>query len=146
MTRTDDVRVRGTSYPAALARVTARRGPVGELVCAECGAGAQCWSYDGTDPDERPRPGRGSFYSLDPGHYRPRCRSCHRRATVARGGGVVVLPPEQIERVARLYRAGATLRGLAALLSVSPGVISAALRAARVELRRAGRRPGRPRP
>ncbi len=145
MTRTDDVRARGTSYPAALARVTAQRGPVGEQVCVECGTAAECWSYDGTDPEERPRPDRSCFYSLDPARYRPRCRSCHRRATVARGAGVVVLPPDQVERVVRLYQGGATLRGLAALLRVNVGVVRAALRAAEVELRtgtgRAGRRP-----
>ena len=145
MTRTEDAPARGTSYPAALARVTARRGPVGERVCAECGTGAQCWSYDGTDPEERTHPGRGYRYSLDPDRYRPRCRSCHRRATVARGAGVVVLSPDQVNRVVRLYQGGATLRGLAALLRVNVGVVRAALRAAEVELRtgtgRAGRRP-----
>lgn len=136
-------RVVGTSYPAALARVTSRRGPAGEQVCVECGAGAECWSYDGTDPHERPRPGRSCFYSLDPSRYRPRCRPCHRRATVARGAGVVVLPPDQVERVARLYQGGATLRGLASLLGVSVGVVRAALRAAEVELRTGTGRPGR---
>ncbi len=138
-------RAAGTSYPAVLARVTTTRGPATVQVCAECSAGAECWSYDGTDPEERVHPGRGYRYSLDPDRYRPRCRSCHRRATVARGAGVVVLPPDQVERAARLYRAGATLRGLASLLGVTVGVVRAALRAAEVELRtgtgRAGRRP-----
>lgn len=145
MTRSSDVPARGTSYPAALARVTAQRGPVGKRMCAECGTAAECWSYDGTDPEERTHPGKGYRYSLDPGRYRPRCRSCHRRCTVARGAGLVVLAPDQVERVVRLYEAGATLRGLASLLRVNVGVVRAALRAAEVELRtgtgRAGRRP-----
>lgn len=143
MTRSDDPPARGTSYAAALARVSARRGPAAERTCAECTADAECWSYDGTDPEERTHPGRGYRYSLDPARYRPRCRSCHRRSTVARGAGLVVLPPDQVERVARLYQAGATLRGLASLMRVNVGVVRAALRAAEVELRTGTGRPGR---
>ena len=56
------------------------RGPASGRRCAGCAAPAACWSYDGTDPDERTDPARGYRYSLDLDRYQPRCRSCHRRA------------------------------------------------------------------
>ena len=109
----------GVGYWAAHQRVIAERGPAAAHRCA-CGAPAREWSYDGADPAERAYPARGWRYSLDPIHYLPRCRSCHRRATLARS------PPRRpapsvvdVERVARLYRAGATAPGIAALLGTS---------------------------
>ena len=94
-------------------RPSAARQP--RTACADCGAPAVDWSYDGTDPAERTDRGRGYRYSLDPARYRPRCRSCHRRATVAqrrpRPTSPVVV---DVERAARLYRAGASARGIAA--------------------------------
>ena len=73
----------GVGYWACHERVKAQRGPATAHRCADCGAAAVDWSYDGTDPDERTNPTQGYRYSLDPVRYRPRCRSCHRRATVA---------------------------------------------------------------
>ena len=120
---------RGTGYWASHRRVRAARGPAAEHRCAECGAAAVVWSYDGTDPDERRDPSRGCRYSLDPARYRPRCRSCHQRTTAegraARGSSGL-----DVERVVRLRRAGATVRGIASLLHVSPAAVRAALRAA----------------
>lgn len=89
------------------------------------------WSYDGTDPDERTDPARGCRYSPDPDHYRPRCRSCHRRAPTRRRGTVAL----DVERAARLYRAGANSRGIGALLQASPSAVRAALRAHGITLR-----------
>lgn len=50
--------------------------------CVDCGAGAQEWSYDHADPDElyaTDAANLGAPYSLDPGHYVPRCKPCHIR-------------------------------------------------------------------
>jgi hypothetical protein len=69
-------RVRGAvSYWSTHQRVRAQRGPATAQRCAQCHAPAAVWSYDGTDPDERTDSTRGRRYSLDPGRYRPRCRS-----------------------------------------------------------------------
>lgn len=129
-------RVRGgVSYSAAVHRLRAVRGPARGQSCAECGGPAVCWSYDGSDPDARVEPGRGQRYSLDPARYRPRCRSCHRFG-VAHGGQVVVL---DLKLVARLYVGGASTRGIAKRLKVSPGAINTALRRQGVTLRAPGR-------
>jgi hypothetical protein len=125
----------GESYRAALRRLHVARGPAAQQRCADCGRPAEFWSYDGTDPDERTTPGRGTRYSLDPTRYRPRCRSCHRRAT-AGGGRSVQL---DADRVAALYRAGASTRGLAAHFDTTPTVINRVLRAHDVSMRPAGR-------
>ncbi|WP_169923695.1 DUF3631 domain-containing protein [Propionicimonas paludicola] len=50
--------------------------------CVDCDGLAQEWSYDHADPDERyaaDRANYGAAYSLDTGHYQPRCKSCHVR-------------------------------------------------------------------
>lgn len=93
------------------------------------------WSYDGTDPDERTDSARGYRYSLDLSRYRPLCRSCHRHATGPGGAG-----PLDVERAAWLYRAGASSRGIAALLDASPSAVLRALRTHGVPIRDRGRR------
>lgn len=55
-----------------------RMGPVSHLACRDCGNAAQEWAYDHGDPDEL-MDERGLPYSLDPSHYRPMCRHCHRK-------------------------------------------------------------------
>lgn len=112
-------------------RLTAAHGPAAGRPCAECPRSACVWSYDGTDPDERTDPSHGYRYSLDPARYRPRCRSCHRRSTAA---------PLDAERVARLYRGGASSAGIAALLDVSPNTVLRILRANDVPIRSRTRR------
>ncbi len=129
-------RATGKSHRSACRRVRAERGPATGRCCAECGALAVVWSYDGTDPDERADP-HGRRYSLDPGRYRSRCRSCQRRATGGRGARVGA--GLDVERAARLYRAGATARGIGALLRQSPGAVLGALRAHGVAIRPAAR-------
>jgi hypothetical protein len=126
----------GVSYWSVHERVKTERGPATAQRCAECAKPAVAWSYDGTDPDERTDPARGYHYSLDLHRYRPRCRSCHRRSTIhgPTGGGL------DVERAARLYRAGASSRGIGALLQASPSAVLSALRANGVEIRRPGRR------
>lgn len=121
----------GQGYSAALQRIHAARGPATGQSCAECGAPAALWSYDGTDPDERTHPARGCRYSPDPGRYRPSCRSCHHRAATRPRRAVAL----DVERAARLYRAGANSRGIGALLQASPSAVRAALRTHGVALR-----------
>ncbi|HEY1972609.1 MAG TPA: hypothetical protein VGH89_31980 [Pseudonocardia sp.] len=79
----------------------------------------------------------GVRYSLDAARYRPRCRSCHRRASRRKIGQP--LDPVRVQRAVWLYLAGASAAGIAALLGVSPGALRSALRAADVPLRAPGR-------
>lgn len=130
------------SYGAALQRVRTRRGPASAQPCAGCGRAAAAWHYDGEDPAER-RDGRGRRFSLDVDRYRPYCRFCHRRAVVDRRAELprgVVAPAFDVERAARLYRAGASSTGIAALLRVSPTAVITALRTHNVPIRTRGRR------
>lgn len=134
----------GVGYWAAHQRVRAERGPATGHACAECGAPARDWSYDGADPDERVQPDRGYRYSLDPDRYRPRCRSCHRRATLVRRRPRPASPPVlDVEHAARLYRAGASARGIAAHLGTSRTAVYTALRAHGVPIRPRGTRAPR---
>lgn len=132
------VPIREATWPAGYftlrRRLVAARGTAGGRACAECGRPAQVWSYDGADPDERTDPARGYRYSLDLARYRPRCRSCHRRATARGQAG-----PLDVQRAARLYRGGASSRGIAALLDASPSAVLRALRAHGVPIRDRGR-------
>ncbi|MGQ0480000.1 MAG: hypothetical protein ACT4O0_03070 [Pseudonocardia sp.] len=132
-------------YSAALNRLRATRGRAAELRCADCAADAACWSYDGTDPDERTDPDTGRRFSLDLDHYRPRCRFCHRRAVLDRAAdlptGAGVPPGLDVERAVRIYQAGATARGIASLMGVSPDAVIRALRSHGVTLRPSGRPP-----
>ena len=131
----------GIGYWACHERVKAQRGPASAQPCAECGAAATDWSYDGTDPDERTDPTRGYRYSLDPARYRARCRSCHRRATVAGRRPRPASPPVvDVERAAWLYRGGASARGIALLLGTSRTAVYTALRAHGVRMRPRGTR------
>ncbi|MCY7341683.1 MAG: hypothetical protein LH603_07510 [Pseudonocardia sp.] len=133
-----------TSYRAALAHLRAARGAPQVQRCAECAGQAAGWVYDGTDPAERTEPGRGRRYSLDPGRYRPLCRFCHRRAVLDRAAPVPEprrgAPALDVDRAVRLYEAGASAAGVAALLRVSPDAVLRALRARAVAIRPA--RPG----
>lgn len=72
-TRRDDA-----TYRAAHARTTRDRGPARTHRCIDCGGQAHHWSYRHDDPNEMTSPG-GQPYSLDPGHYDPRCAPCHAR-------------------------------------------------------------------
>lgn len=135
------VTVGGGSYWSVHQRLRTARGPAIRHGCADCSRPAALWSYTGGDPDERSDP-RGLGYSLDLDRYRPRCRSCHRRATTARRAprpraGRAVPDPD---RVIRLYRAGASGPGIAALLGVSRTAIYTALRAHGQPLRPRGTR------
>lgn len=125
-------------YCAMRQRLARVRGPAAAQPCTGCGSEAQVWSYDGTDPEERTDPARGHRYSLDPARYRPLCRSCHRRATGRGASG-----PLDVERAAWLYRAGASSRGIAAVLDASPSAVLRALRAQGVSIRSRSRRADR---
>ena len=129
------------SYVAALQRVRTRRGLASAQRCAGCGQQAAAWLYDGQDPQER-RDGCGRRFSLDIDRYRPYCRFCHRRTVVDRRAELphgVVAPAFDVERAARLYRAGASSTGIAALLRVSPASVITALRTQNVPIRKPGR-------
>ncbi len=131
----------GRSYGAVHRRLRVERGPATRYGCADCAGPAAVWSHIGGGPDERTDP-RGLRYSLDLDRYRPRCRSCHRRATAPTrpdrpAAGRAVSDPD---RVIRLYRAGASGPGIAALLGVSRTAIYTALRAHGQPLRPRGTR------
>lgn len=98
-----------------------------------CTAPAAVWAYDGADPAVLVDVRRGR-YSLDLDRYRPLCRSCHCRT--ARAGEAA---PLDVDRVAWLYEAGASSRGIAELLDVSPNTILRALRSRNVTIRPRGR-------
>ncbi len=69
-------------YRAMHYRVAAERGPAWTETCADCGEGADEWSYDHLDPDEleaEDAANLGAPYSLEVEHYVPRCGSCHAR-------------------------------------------------------------------
>ncbi len=112
-----------SSYWTMRRRLSALYGSARTQPCAECGAQAAAWSYDGGAPDERRDPVRGYRYSLDPGDYRARCRSCHRRAT----GTSRSLTDAAAEQTATLYRAGVSLAAISAQLRVTRPVVRAAL-------------------
>jgi hypothetical protein len=132
-----------TSYGATLQRLRAERGPAATQLCTGCGAAATCWSYNGGDPDERTDPRTGAHYSLDPERYRPRCHYCHRRTSAERREGLTTgtrrRPDLEVPRAIRLYQAGASCRGIGAVMGVSGSTIRAALRAHGVALRESGR-------
>jgi hypothetical protein len=136
----DRVREGPPSYWQVGQRLHTERGPASGRRCAGCAAPAACWSYDGTDPDEQTDPARGYRYSLDPDRYQPRCRSCHRRATLGRHRPRARTEGIDTERAARLYRAGASAAGVAALLGVSRTAVHTALRHHGVAMRGPGRR------
>ncbi|MFC4943319.1 hypothetical protein [Pseudonocardia sp. GCM10023141] len=121
------------TYAAARRLVVAARGAAGQHRCADCQDAAVLWAYDGTDPDEREESGRGRRFSADPQRYRARCRSCHRRAIQSHRPPLI--SGRDVDRVVRLYRAGASARGIAALLRVSPGAVLTTLRAHGVAIR-----------
>jgi hypothetical protein len=131
------------SYGATLRRLRAERGLAALRLCAECGAAAVCWSYDGGDPEARADPRTGVRFSHDPDRYRPRCWFCHRRASTGRCVGLGRArrtPPElDVQRAIRLYQAGASCRGIGSVMGVSEGAVRAALHAHGVNLRASGR-------
>lgn len=64
-------------YGHAHHRVRQIRGPAPSHSCVDCGAQAAHWSYDHNDPAELVDD--AGPYSLDSGHYEPRCVRCHKR-------------------------------------------------------------------
>ena len=128
---------RHLGYDAAHRRVRAARGRATDQPCESCGAPAAAWCYDCADPNEL-SDARGRHYSLDPDHYRACCRYCRRRAEVDRSSPLPIVwqrPALDVEAAARLYCAGASSRGVAALMGVSRGVVLRALRTAGVPIR-----------
>lgn len=79
-----------TGYAGTHRNVKRLRGPASDHTCIECGEQAQEWAYMGgggdweltTRPDLR-REHPGLKYSLDPDHYEPMCKRCHRRKDLA---------------------------------------------------------------
>lgn len=71
-----DTRKAEVLYRAAHQRIQTDRGPASSHNCVDCGAQAQHWTYDHEDPNELTSP-IGLPYTLNAGHYHPRCVSCH---------------------------------------------------------------------
>lgn len=65
------------TYVALHQRVRNARGSASKQRCIGCGKQAAQWSYD--HRDEHERVDEHGPYSLDLGHYVPRCVSCHKR-------------------------------------------------------------------
>jgi hypothetical protein len=125
------------SVAGAHRRVRVTRGTAAGHRCAGCGGEAALWSYDGTDPAEHTDPG-GHRYSFDPDRYRPSCRFCLHRAIADRHAAFPRprrRPALNVERAAQLYTAGASSRGIAALMGVSRDAVLRALRAHGVPIR-----------
>lgn len=137
------VRAGGESSRSVRRRLQAERGSAVGQCCGGCGAAAVVWSYDGTDPDARTDPVDGHRYSLDPARYRPLCRACQRRTSAPRRGGRAATVVD-VERAARLYRAGATARGVACVLRTSPAAVLSALRTHGVPIRAPARQRRQP--
>lgn len=73
-------------YAAAHIRLRITQGPAQQHTCVDCEQQACDWSYDGADPDELIQENghaAGLRYSLDPEHYAPRCRPCHKAFDLA---------------------------------------------------------------
>ena len=72
-----------TSYQAVHKQVRRERGAASEHPCATCGAPAEHWAYDHTDPHPLTaavgRRKRLAEYSAEISRYQPLCRSCHGR-------------------------------------------------------------------
>lgn len=127
----------GLSVQSAHRRVRAARGAAAGHRCSGCGGEAAVWCYDGADPAERTDP-HGRRYSLNPNRYRPCCRFCLRQAVADRQAAAPRprrRSPFDVERAAWLYAAGASSRGLAALMGVSRDAVLRALRAHGVAIR-----------
>lgn len=73
-----------SGYDAAHARVKRKRGKASEHACVGCCGQAQDWALIHGSPGIKPasiRPSgrRQGPYSLDPDHYQPMCKACHKR-------------------------------------------------------------------
>ena len=68
---------RTVTYNSAHRRIYRARGDADEFSCLHCGVSAQQWAYDHADPNAITD--QGPVFSLEPSHYIPLCRSCHKR-------------------------------------------------------------------
>ena len=71
------------TYKGAHSRLRRERGKAAAHLCVQCGGRAQQWAYDHSDPAEMTGPtsagaGNSVHYSMDPSHYLPMCKSCHK--------------------------------------------------------------------
>lgn len=64
-------------YVAAHGRVKTLHGAARTHLCVDCLGPAEDWSYDHEDSSELTDK-RGRSYSMNPSHYWPRCRLCHK--------------------------------------------------------------------
>ena len=83
------------TYSGAHGRTRLRRGSASEHDCISCRAPADDWAYQHDDPmeviDELGRP-----YSLDPLHYEPMCKPCHRRFDAEQASSQERLAPADV--------------------------------------------------
>lgn len=66
-------------YDAAHRRADKQFGRAKTHSCAHCGGSAADWAYDHEDEERLICADSGLEYSLDPSHYIPLCKSCHRK-------------------------------------------------------------------
>jgi hypothetical protein len=116
--------------------VVAARGKAAEHRCPECGAPADVWSYDNSDPRELTDPATGSAYSPDPARYQPKCRSDQRRADWAHRRRD--RPPLDVDACRQLYSDGCSTKGIGKIFGYTAGDVRDVLRAAGVEIRGPG--------
>lgn len=76
------------TYAGAHRRLERYRGRAVGQACVDCAGPAHQWAYDHADPDERTElvGGYRVPFSVNPDHYRPMCRSCHKRFDLGRHG------------------------------------------------------------
>ncbi len=72
-----------TTYSGVHSLVKQLRGPAKNYPCAECGDPAQDWAFNHEKPvNVMIDPMTGAMYSLDPDHYDPLCKRCHKRRDI----------------------------------------------------------------
>jgi hypothetical protein len=127
-----EARIRAGGYDLAHRRVVELHGSASSYACTDCGAAASEWSFNDDDPAYLADPRTGCLFSTDPSHYSPRCRPCHRtRDWAARRPQP---PPLDTASVIADYRAGISIKSIAAASGHPPKTISEALRSANIQM------------
>lgn len=116
----------GKSYGYAHQIIGRKKGPARDQACADCGAQAAEWSYDGMDPDELVESESGKRYSFNPDHYQPRCHYCHAGFDehFGEGNGRAKLTDAQRHEIQVSLSMGTTQKRLAERFGVTQGHIS----------------------
>lgn len=106
------------TYHGMHLRVRYQLGAAGAHKCTACGSrDAEEWAYDNTDPNEHVSE-KGMAYSTEIAHYRPLCRSCHRRADCdlavkSRDHGNARLTRQYVREIRKLLQDGRSMLSIA---------------------------------